>query len=110
MTKAKSQFAWDPRVIRALRARQIYKLVLRELLLVDSLFLSTDYNKRENKQTNRASKRNNNSNNAVTRNGTSLETIIPMPWPFSDNRRLRRKIFKHPKLTCSLSHFTKEDH
>ena len=31
MTKAKSQFAWDPRVIRALGARQIYKLAPREL-------------------------------------------------------------------------------
>ena len=31
MTKAKSQFACDPRVIRALRARQDYKLAPREL-------------------------------------------------------------------------------
>ena len=30
MTKAKSQFACDPRVIRALRARQNYKLAPRE--------------------------------------------------------------------------------
>ena len=36
MTKGKSQFACDPRVIRALRVRQIYKLALlapRELIL-----------------------------------------------------------------------------
>ena len=34
MTKAKSQFACDPRVISALRARQNYKLAPRELPVV----------------------------------------------------------------------------
>ena len=34
MIKAKSQFACDPRVIRALRARQNYKLAPRELTVI----------------------------------------------------------------------------
>ena len=41
MTKAKSQFACGPRVIRALRARHSYKLAPRELCMEQTSFITS---------------------------------------------------------------------